>query len=252
MRSPAARSRAWRAASRAAGTLGLAAATALRLRCLGAEADPARRSLVLQDGARRVLELHGLGVSIEGPVPAGPALLAANHVSWLDPLVVASSTPCIPVSKADVSSWPVIGGLARDLGVVFHARGDVPSGARVMRAAEDALRRGLPVLNFPEGTTTDGRTVGPFRRGLFGLARRAGVPVVPVALAYFPTELAWTGDQTFLPHWLRLAAGPGGLAFLRFGLPLAAGALDAEALAGAARARVLDLLGGPRAAAVCS
>jgi 1-acyl-sn-glycerol-3-phosphate acyltransferase len=245
--------RSWRAASRAGGTLWLAVAAAARLRGLGSRAGARDRSLVLRDGARRVLALHGLEVVVEGSPPEGPALLAANHVSWLDPLVVASALPCIPISKADVARWPLVGKLAMGMGVIFLSRGDTRSGARVMREAEDAFRRGLPVLNFPEGTTTDGSTVREFRRGLFGVAGRAGVPVVPVALAYEPRGLAWIGDQTFLPHWLAFAAGPGGRAFLRFGRPLAAMAAGPpEALAGVARARVLDLLGGPRVAAVGS
>jgi 1-acyl-sn-glycerol-3-phosphate acyltransferase len=241
--------RSWRVTSRAAGTLWLAASTAARLERLGPGASSLDRALVLRDGARRALALHGLEVVVEGSPPEGPALLAANHLSWLDPLVVASAVPCIPISKADVARWPVVGRLAHGLGVIFLSRGDIRSGARVMREADDAFRRGLPVLNFPEGTTTDGATVGTFRRGLFGVAGRAGVPVVPVALAYQPRDLAWVGDQTFLPHWLALAARAGGRAFLRFGRPLPASA-SPEALAAVARARILDLLGGPRVAAV--
>jgi 1-acyl-sn-glycerol-3-phosphate acyltransferase len=178
-------------------------------------------------------------------------LLASNHVSWLDPLVVATAVPCVPISKADVAAWPVVGRLASGMGVIFLSRGDTRSGARVIREADGAFRQGLPVLNFPEGTTTDGSTVKTFRRGLFGIAGRAGVPVVPVAIAYEPRGLAWVGDQAFFPHWLALAASAGGRAFLRFGRALSAPEAEPpEALAGVARARILDMLGGPRVAAV--
>lgn len=179
--------------------------------------DARERALVLRDAARHVLELHGVTVEASGPLPLGPVLLAANHLSWLDPLVVASLIPCAPVSKLDVARWPVIGSIARDLGVVFVARGDPASGARALGEVAGALGRGVSVLNFPEGTTTTGGRVLPFRTGTFGLALRLGVPVVPVALAYDPPSLAWVGDATFVPHYLALAARPRTRATVRLG-----------------------------------
>ena len=177
------------------------------LRAMGPRDAARERALVLRDASRRVLDLHGMTVDAQGPIPLGPAVLVANHVSWLDPLVVASLVPCAPISKADVSRWPVVGTIARELGAIFFSRGDARSGARVLRAASAALDRGVPVLNFPEGTTTTGWTVLPFRKGIFGLALRSGLPVVPIALSYDPPDLAWVGEEAFLPHYLRLAAG---------------------------------------------
>jgi 1-acyl-sn-glycerol-3-phosphate acyltransferase len=169
-------------------------------------------------------------------------------VSWLDPLVVASAVDCVPVSKSDVAGWPLVGRFASAFGVLFVDRGDVGGGIRVLRQAARALAGGLCVLNFPEGTTTAGDRVLPFSRGLFGLAARAGVPVVPVALAYAPRDLAWTGQATFLPHYLRLAAGGAARARVRFGAPLPPGR-PAAVLAGDAREAVAALLGARHAAA---
>jgi len=231
-----------------------AAAAARRLAKLrrAGEADGIRaRALVLRDVCRSVLALHGLAVEIDGPVPIGPVVLASNHVSWLDPLVVAATVPCVPVSKIDVSGWPVIGGLVSELGVLFVERGDARSGARVLRAAQRALAASLPVLNFPEGTTTTGEGVLPFRRGLFGLARQANVPVVPVALSYEPAHLAWVGDATFLPHYLRVAGDSRGRVRLRTGHPVrAAEHAGAADLAAAVRQRVVALMGEHDGAAV--
>ncbi len=214
--------RAVRAGSRVA-ALGLAAlGTAGRLRKLKGEssAETAReRALALREAARRVLELHGVRVEAAGPFPLGPAILTANHVSWLDPLVVASFVPCAPLSKMDVARWPVVGTIARELGVLFVSRGDPRSGARALNAAAGALARGVSVLNFPEGTTTEGNGVLPFRGGMFGLAARLDVPVVPVAIRYDPPSLAWVGDATFLPHYLTFAARRRTRVFVRFGTP---------------------------------
>ncbi len=204
------------------------------------------RALVLRDVARRVLRLHGVEVELTGPLPLGPVVLVANHLSWLDPIVIAGIVPCAPVSKLDVARWPVIGAIARDLGVVFVSRGDPASGARALNAAARALAHGVNVVNFPEGTTTAGGAVLPFRSGIFGLALRAGVSVVPAALAYDPPTLAWVGDATFLPHYLTLAARRRARAIIRLGpaIRAAAGTRPAE-LAAAARAEVQRLLGAP-------
>jgi 1-acyl-sn-glycerol-3-phosphate acyltransferase len=238
--------RALRIGARVAGVGVAALAATSRLRRLRGASDAGagrERTLVLRDAARRALQLHGLALEVAGPLPVGPALLASNHVSWLDPLVVASVLPCVPISKRDVSRWPVVGALARDLGVVFLDRGDAGSGARVLRHAEAALASGLAVLNFPEGTTTRGESVLHFRPGLFGVARRAGVPVVPIALAYDPVELAWVGEDAFLPHWLDLAGSRRARALVRVGAPIAPDTFASAAeLARAAHAAVAESL----------
>lgn len=185
----------------------------------GAEArrERARRLMEL---LARVTALHGVDVEVEGRRPEGPSLLAANHLSWLDPVVLGGLTPCVPISKEAVARWPVIGAIARDLGVLFHARGDDRSGARVLRAAARALADGVSVLNFPEGTTTRGDGVLPFSPGLLWMARHTEAPIVPVAVSYDRPELAWVGDDTFLPHYLRLAARAKARARVRFGAPI--------------------------------
>ena len=105
-------------------------------------------------------------------------------------------------------SWPILGAGAAALGVLFVQRGDAWSGARALRSALRALESGVSVLGFPEGTTSRGDDVLPFRRGLFGMAQLADVPVVPIAIHYSTAELRWFGDTWFLPHYLRTAMRP--------------------------------------------
>jgi 1-acyl-sn-glycerol-3-phosphate acyltransferase len=235
-----------RTGARAAG-VGLAAlGTAgrlARIRNIPYPDEARERVLVLRDVSRQMLELHGIDLDVTGPFPLGPAILTSNHVSWLDPLVVTSLLPCVPISKLDLSGWPVIGSIARDLGVIFVSRGDAVSGFQVLRRAEAVLACGIPVLNFPEGTTTPGASVLPFRKGLFGVARSAGVPIVPVAISYDPPELAWVGDDSFLPHWLQLAGSRRARAFVRFGPPITLPtSMKAGEMARAAHAEVSRLL----------
>jgi 1-acyl-sn-glycerol-3-phosphate acyltransferase len=182
--------------------------------------------------ARAILALHGVRVRTSGPLPVGPVIVAANHVSYLDPLVVSSVLPCVSIAKGETADWPLIGRGLRALGVVFVRRGDAHNGAVALRCAWRALRDGAPVLNFPEGTTCDGSDVGSFRRGCFGLARLAGVPVVPARIVYEDARVPWYGGETFLPHYWRLARAPGVVARISFGeqlMPGSAGDPDAAA-----------------------
>lgn len=237
-----------RAGARIAGLGATAVATAQRLRGLRSAPPTTRvraRAVAFRDAARDVLALHGITCSASGAQVPVQAVLVSNHVSWLDPLVIAAHVPCVPVSRADVSGWPIVGGLARDLGVVFVSRGDAGSGAQALRSVLGALEAGACVLNFPEGTTSMGERVLPFRPGLFGLALRTGAPIVPVAIRYEPRSLAWTGDASFLPHYLALASSSGARVTVRFGEPLtpAVGA-GAREVAELARDRVALLLEG--------
>jgi len=166
--------------------------------------------------AENLVALSGVRPQVIGELPTGPCVIVANHVSYLDPVIVAGLVPCVPIAKAELHDWPVIGDAARRSKVLFVRRECGLSGARVLREAKRALDSGLPVLVFPEGTTTRGRSVLPFRRGALGLAKRMGVPIVPVAVSYRHTDAAWVGDDTFLPHFVRTLARPFTPATLRF------------------------------------
>lgn len=208
-----------RTCSRVARTAVLSAQVASRLR--GSEArDGGVRARLLQEAAAEALRTHGIEVRARGSFPSGPALVVANHVSWIDPLALLARFPCAPVSKAAIARWPVFGSLSAAGGALFLARGDAASGARVLRAMLRSFERGVSVLNFPEGTTTSGSEVLPFQVGSFGAARIARVPVVPVALRYQPSDLAWTGDASFVPHYLKVASRESSVLSLRIGEPL--------------------------------
>lgn len=187
----------------------------------------------------------GVQIAVSGPIPQGPVVMVANHVGYLDAIVLASLVPCAPVAKREVAGWPWLGAVGRQHGVLFVERGDAWSGARALRRAGRVLASGISVLNFPEGTTTEGDAILPFRRGIFGVARHAGVPVVPVALGFDDPELAWTGGSLFLPHFLRTLARREIVARVRFGCAMTPARYGgADDLAREARAVVEHLLYG--------
>jgi 1-acyl-sn-glycerol-3-phosphate acyltransferase len=193
-----------------------------------ADATPATYAPRAQRTARVILARHGVEVRTYGRPPAGPAILVANHVSYMDPLVVSAAAPCISIAKGETADWPLIGRGLHALGVLFVRRGDAHSGAVTLRRAFRALLGGATVLNFPEGTTSDGRHVGEFCRGIFGLAALTGVPVVPARIVYSTEAAHWYGGQTFLPHYWRLAGVPTLIARVFFGKPLSAPDADAD------------------------
>lgn len=175
-----------------------------RLRPLADEpATSLRRQGYLAHVAATMCSLHGVRIAIAGEVPrGGPVVLVANHVSYLDPLLIMSVIPTLAIAKHEVGAWPILGEFARGLDLLLVDRSRAHSGARVLLRAKTLLERGVSVLVFPEGTTSCGAQLLPFKRGMFGLAARLGLPVVPIALRYPDTRMAWVGDASFLPHYL--------------------------------------------------
>lgn len=198
--------------------------------------------------ARRVLDINGVHVTVRGSVPSGPVVLACNHLGYLDPIVVGALLPLAAIAKSELAAWPFLGRVAVHLGTLFIQRGSAHHGALVLRRALRRLAAGVPVLNFPEGTTTDGSgPLLPFRRGLFGIARRAGIRVVPVGLRLDPEDAAWVGGAPFFPHYWRMTARPSLRAVVRFGELVDPGAFgSAQACADEVRDRVERLLGAAR------
>lgn len=181
--------------------------------------SPQQRAHNLKASFVELLHSHGVRVRVLGEWPSQPAVLVANHTTYLDPIVVGACAPLAPLAKAEVEAWPLVGAAAARLGTIFVDRACPQRGATALRRGARALAAGVNVLVFPEGTTSTGEVL-PFRLGAFGLAVWSGVPVVPVALEYSLPELAWVGGATFLPHYLRNAARARSNVLVRVGRPL--------------------------------
>lgn len=196
-----------------------------------AQATSARLSRsIVQAWGRGCLRICGLKVVRHGrPCTDQPALLVANHVSYLDIPVIAAHLPVIFIAKREVASWPLFGFLARLARTIFIDR--VPSqAARQCKLLRRRLRQGETLLLFPEGTSSDGSDLLPFKSSLFEATEdeTGSVPLQPVGLAYVgfrdgtafegaQRELyAWIGDSTMLPHLWRMLHLPGALIVLHF------------------------------------
>jgi 1-acyl-sn-glycerol-3-phosphate acyltransferase len=162
------------------------------------------REGLFQATTRALLALLRTEVRISGEPPRPPFLLVTNHLGYVDVLVLASRLPAHFVAKAEVRRWPLLGLLCKGFGTIFIDRSDRREIPRVLAGIEAALARGEGVIVFPEGTSTSGEAVRPFRSPLLALPARRGLPVHAAALGYDPPEVGWWGDAALLPHLLGL------------------------------------------------
>ncbi len=147
--------------------------------------ESTERELHVQRWASQMLSILGIELVRRGqPLANGPVLLVANHISWLDILVMHASGYCRFVSKADVKQWPLIGTMASGAGTLFIERESRRDAHRVLHHMVERLQAGDVLAVFPEGTTGDGVNLKPFHANLIQAAITAQVPVQPVALRF--------------------------------------------------------------------
>jgi len=167
---------------------------------------PLLRGTALRTLARTMLAVLGIRLVMQGPALRPGSLLAANHVSWLDILVLLAMAPVRLVAKGEVGAWPGIGALAGLSGAIFIDRSRPKALPTTVAEVTAALRAGRTVAAFPEGTTFCGANQGRFRPALFQAAIDAGAPVVPASICYDTTAAAFIGDDTLWDSIRRIAA----------------------------------------------
>ena len=156
---------------------------------------------------RRAIAVLGVKVVTRGQPAPGPALLLANHISWLDILALAVRSDAAFVAKAEVAEWPQLGWLIGAGGTEFLRRGSHGDIKRVLARMAARLKSGESLIVFPEGTSTGAALPLRFRPRLIQAAVDAGMPVQPVAIHYGNRPaVAFIGEDTFLSHLWRLLA----------------------------------------------
>lgn len=182
-----------------------------------------------QQWARQIINHLNIEVEIEGAMTQTPALIVANHQSYLDILAILHVVPCAFLCKEEVAHWPVLGKGIRSGGTLFVSRGSMQSRRDARRHIQRALESGSHVAVFPEGTTSPAGVCGPFKPGAFGCAIAAKVPTVPIAISYEGMDRAWVGDDSFLEHFYRVFSQPTTRIRVRIGAPQwSTSALDAR------------------------
>ncbi len=212
--------------------------------------DEAERQARIRWWSQKMLRLIGIELCVEGTPAAGGSLLAANHISWLDIMVVHAVVPEARfVSKADVKSWPLVSRLVDAAGTLYLERERKRDALRVVHDMAAALRAGQTVAIFPEGTTSTGHGLLPFHANLLQAAIATATPVQPVALRFSDSSHAvskameFVGATTLLQSLWLSACGDGVVARLVFLPPRASAGADRRALAAQLRADIGAALG---------
>lgn len=150
----------------------------------------------------------GMDIRICGPRRLTNVLYIANHVSWLDILVLAGRTGSAFVAKADMAPWPIVGWLATLNHSVYVQREQRLDAKAQAAAIGAALETGQALTLFPEGTTGDGATLLPFRSSLIAAVAPPpeGIAIQPVAIDYGSAAhaLCWVGDESFGANAMRI------------------------------------------------
>jgi 1-acyl-sn-glycerol-3-phosphate acyltransferase len=184
-----------------------------------------------------------IAITVNGaPVHGRPVLIASNHVSWVDIVVLAAISPMVFVAKREVASWPLIGAAAKVQKVVFVDRKRRQQTGEAVREIAQRLREGHPVVLFAEGTSDDGNHVLPFRSALIGAVEAAcaeaglgEILLQPMSICYTAQHgmamtmrerpiVAWYGDLDFFPHFTSFIRRGVVDVVVSFGQPIPAGA----------------------------
>ncbi len=170
---------------------------------------------ITQFVCRNAFRVLGMTFRSTGELMTGKGAVVSNHASWLDIFALNARKRIYFVSKAEVASWPGIGWLARATGTVFIER-DRKRAREQTELFEARLRAGHKLLFFPEGTSTDGLRVLPFKTTLFAAfftdSLRDRMQIQPVTLVYFAPDgqperfYGWWGEMAFGPHLLATLA----------------------------------------------
>jgi len=179
------------------------------------------RPYPLHRWSARLLPWIGVTVDCQGKPPEG-GLIVSNHVSYLDILVFSAVVPCAFVAKREVRSWPAVGWIATLAGAIYidRARRDDTHSIQPQMAA--SLAAGVRLVLFPEGTSSDGRQVLPFRSSLFQPAVENQAPVTAACISYEiedgdpAVDVCYYGDMVMGSHAAKLFGKGGVKATLRF------------------------------------
>jgi 1-acyl-sn-glycerol-3-phosphate acyltransferase len=163
--------------------------------------------------ATGLLRIFGMRLQREGtPLPGG-TMFVANHVSWIDIMVLLSQHMMGFIAKSEIRGWPVLGWVVAQAETIFLQRGNGDSLGHVVLEMAQRLREGRAVAAFPEGGTRDGQALGAFHARIFTAAVEAGAPVQPVALCYgrrceAQSIIAFAARESFVGNLLRILGEP--------------------------------------------
>jgi len=180
---------------------------------------------IIQTWLHRSAEIIGINIQVHGTPAHAPTFVVANHISWLDILIISSVLPVSFLSKAEIRNWPIVGMLAAKAGTLFIHRGSKNGAAEAIELMKTKLKAGHSVASFPEAKTTHGIEVHTFHPRLFAAAIETGTLVQPVAIRY-PHEdgthphVPYVDEANIISHSFRIMCAKSTLAKVTFCEPI--------------------------------
>ncbi|MFY0684386.1 MAG: 1-acyl-sn-glycerol-3-phosphate acyltransferase [Balneola sp.] len=161
---------------------------------------------------RVVCKIIGLTITVKGDAPKPPYFLISNHLSYIDIFLLISCTPSVFIAKSEVLSWPLFGFMSKTVGMLFIDRNKKKDVKRVNKLISERISDTQGILLFPEGTTSKGSSILPFKASLLAYPAEVGIPVHYVTIHYSTSEsephasesVCWWRDETFIAHFIEL------------------------------------------------
>ena len=222
------------------------------LRVVFPRATSERKRALVRWWSAKLLRIAGVATRVEGIPPAeseSGAMIAANHVSWIDIFAISSVRPTRFIAKSEIRDWPVAGWVVERAGTIFIRRERRRDTARINDRVHAALAEGDRVGLFPEGTTTEGDTLQRFHSSLFEPAVANRAHVHPCAIRYEDAEgrlcrpMAYVGELSFMQSLGLVLRQRGVVARLAFAPAIETEGLTRREVAARAEAAVASLLG---------
>ena len=229
-----------------------AATGALILRVIFPRATPTTRRRLVGWWSGKVLRIAGVSTRVQGTPPAAGeigAMIAANHVSWLDIFALAGLRPTRFIAKSEIRDWPLAGWIAERGGTIFIRQAKRRDTGRISERVREALEEGDCVGLFPEGATTEGDEMLKFHSSLFEPAVANAAHVHPCAIRYQRTdgtlcrEVAFVGEISFVQSFALVLRQRGVVVTLSFAPPIETGNRTRREVAALAEAEIASLLG---------
>jgi 1-acyl-sn-glycerol-3-phosphate acyltransferase len=201
-----------------------------------------------QRWSRQLLQMLGVRLCLEGTGRPGRTMIVANHISWLDIFAINAVAPSAFVCKVEVRAWPVIGWLCASAETIFIERGRAKAAQRTAENVKATLQSGRTVAFFPEGTTSDGSVVLPFRAALLQPAIDCAATLQPVSICYADRQgrpsvaPAYCGETSFGESLKRIATADSLSVRLSLLAPVEACRHDRRSLAASAHASIVERL----------
>ncbi len=203
---------------------------------------------IVQAWLYQAAKIMGLDLKVHGEPQKSPAFVVANHISWLDIVIIASVLPVSFLSKAEVRKWPVVGTLATKAGTLFIHRGSKTGAVEAINLMRARLGLGHSVASFPEAKTTDGTFVHAFHPRLFAAAIETKSMIQPVALRYPHTHgvnpiVPFVNNHNLVKHAFRIMSVRRTVAEVTLCKPIPSSDQLRKQLAQRARSEIVEVVG---------